>query len=136
MASHEATGMTLFENFFPCMGNTPFTSRRKIQDILPEKSSPCNILRRWDKARTNFIQNRRCVEVRYNPHRKPSPFKVCDLVWLRSHHVSCAGEGISAMRLSRWEEVCLKSTPFLRPLQLGWFSLSPDLMCRELISHR
>ena len=76
------------------------------------------------------------MEVRYNPHRKPSPFKVGDLDWLRSHHVSCAGEGISAMRLPRWEEVCLKLAPFLYPLRLGWFSLSPDLMYRELISHR
>jgi hypothetical protein len=33
------------------------------------------------------------------------------------------------------EKVCLKLTPFLRPLRLGWFILSPDLMYRELISH-
>ena len=42
----------------------------------------------------NFLQNRRRMEVRYNPRRKPSPFKVGDLVRLRAHRVSCAGEGI------------------------------------------
>jgi hypothetical protein len=114
----------------------PLTSRWKIQDLLPEKSSPCNSLRRWDKARKNLIQNWRRMEVRYNPHRKPPPFKVGDLFWFRSHHVSCAGEGISAKILHRWEKVCLKLTPFLRPLRLGWFILSPDFMYRELIFHR
>jgi len=105
-------GMTLFENTFPFRGNNPLTSRWKIQDLLPEKSSPCNVLRRWDKAGMNLIQNRRRLEVRYKAHRKPPPFKVGDLVWLRSYHVSCAGEGISAKILPRWEKVCLKLTPF------------------------
>jgi len=105
MDSHEATSMTLFENTFPFRGNTPLTSRWKIQDFLPEQSSPLNILRRWDKVRRNLIQNRQRMEVRYNPHRKPSPFKVDDLVWLMSHHVSCAGERISAKILPRWKSV-------------------------------
>jgi hypothetical protein len=135
ITSHEMTGMTLFENILPFRGNTPLTSRLKIQDLLAEKSFPFNILRSWEKVRTNLIQkNRRRMEVRYNPYRNPSPFKVTDLVWLRSHHVCCAGEGISAKILPRWEEVCLKLTPLLRPLRLCWFILSPDLMYRELIS--
>jgi len=136
ITSHEATGMTLFENIFSFRNNTPLTSRWKIQNRLPEKSLLFSILRRWDKVRRNLIQNRRRMEVRYNPHRKPSSFKVGNLVWLRSHHVSCAGEGISAKILPRWEEVCLKLTPFLRPLRLCLFILSPYLMYRELISHR
>jgi hypothetical protein len=136
VALHVATGMTLFENIFPFRGNTPLTSIWKIQDLLPEKYSPCNTLRRWDKARKNLTQNRRPMEVRYNAHRKPRPCKVGDLVWLRSHHASCAGEGISANFLPRWEEVCLKLTPFLCQLRLGRFILSPDLMDREFISHR
>jgi hypothetical protein len=136
MTSHKATGMTLFENVFPYKENTLFASRWKIQDLLPEKSSPRNILRRWVKAHTNLLQNRQRLEVRYNPHRKPSPFKVGDLVWLVLHHVSCAGEGVLAKLTPHWREVCLKLTPFLRPLRLGWFILSPDFMYRKLTSHR
>jgi hypothetical protein len=82
-----------------------------------------------------MIQKRRRVVVRYNPHRKPPPFKVGDLVWLRSYHVSCAGEGISANILPCWEKVCLKLTPFLTPVTVRLVLLSPDHMYRELISH-
>jgi hypothetical protein len=90
MASHEATAMTPFEIIFSFRGTNPLTNRRQIQNFLPDKSSFRESRRRSDKVRRNLLHNRRSLEARYNPQRKPFPFKVGDFVWLSAHHVSCA----------------------------------------------
>jgi hypothetical protein len=92
-----------------------------------------SLARRSDKVRRNLLHNRRSLEARYNPHRKPYPFKVDDFVWLSARHVSCAWARIST-KLLLVGGVRLRLTPFFQ-LLLGWFILSPEVMCRVIISH-
>jgi hypothetical protein len=55
------------------------------------------------------------VEVKYNRERKPCPFRVGDLVWLRTHPVSRAGTQVTAKLSSRWRGP-FKIQSFLTPV--------------------
>jgi hypothetical protein len=113
-ATHDATEHTPFEIVFPFRARSPLL-KWKIQELLPEKSSPRQLRCKWNEVRRALQCSHLRTVNRYNRGRKPNPLKVGDLVWVKSHPLSKSTQCVSAKLSLRWRGP-YKNDAFLTPV--------------------
>lgn len=101
LSQHDSTGCTPFSLMYRFKPNHPLQNAWKIDDILPSKYTE-NTLRIWQKAKENLTKSHDKVKARYDKHRSPIPYKIGDLVWLKTHILSNKANKISQKLSYRW----------------------------------
>ena len=102
-AKNESTKATPFEVIFPFRAGSPLMNRWSIHDLLPERVNARQLRRRWNQVRQSLRRAQQRVADRYNRGRTPTPFKVGDLVYYRSHPIIQAAHAFSAKLALRWK---------------------------------
>lgn len=128
-AFHESSKFSPHELMFRHKVNNPINNIWKIDDILPTKFVK-DTNKIWKDAYHNLLKSHNSSKKRYDMYRNPIPYKIGDIVFLKSNPVSKACNQITAKLLPRYSGPYLIKE-WISPVSVKLFSTDGQTFVRR-----
>lgn len=120
-AKHESLSHTPFEMIFTFKPADPLTLMWKINDLISHKTQ--DVVKVWKEAKRQILKARKKNSVRYNQNRADNPYRVGDLVLVKTFPQSKKAKAFMAKLAHRWMGP-LQIQRFVSPVSVAL--VSPD----------
>lgn len=115
-AKHESHKSTPAQLLLGYRVRTPLSNLWSIDDLLPEKLEPNQVIAQWRRARNNIRKAHLREARRYNAGRQPNTYQIGDLVYLRNFQAASKATEHKAKKLLPRFRGPLKIIEFLTPV--------------------